>query len=79
MSIALAVPARHRPPGSLPAMESGTAWTICSSEPGGDGLVPLDKWFGTWHDGSKESEALMEARFEGKRARMNAGKNKRVA
>ena len=21
---------------------------------GGEGLVPLDKWFGTWHDGSKD-------------------------
>jgi len=39
---------------------------------GGDGVVPLDKWFGTWHDGSKEGEALMNARFETKRARVNA-------
>jgi len=30
---------------------------------GGDGLVPLDKWFGTWHDGSKEGDARMEERF----------------
>ena len=42
---------------------------------GGDGLIPLDKWFGTWHDGSKEGEAQMEARFEKKRARMNAQKS----
>lgn len=40
---------------------------------GGDGLIPLDKWFGTWHDGSPEAEARMEARFALKRARMNAG------
>lgn len=40
---------------------------------GGDGLIPLDKWFGTWHDGSKEAEARMEERFARKRARLNAG------
>ena len=39
---------------------------------GGDGLVPLDKWFGTWHDGSKEGDARMEERFRKKRERMNA-------
>jgi len=39
---------------------------------GGDGLVPLDKWFGTWHDGSKDGEACMEERFRKKRERMNA-------
>jgi sterol desaturase/sphingolipid hydroxylase (fatty acid hydroxylase superfamily) len=39
---------------------------------GGEGLIPLDKWFGTWHDGTKQGEALMEARFERKRARMNS-------
>lgn len=38
---------------------------------GGDGLVPLDKWFGTWHDGSKEAQALMDARYAKKVARMN--------
>ena len=42
---------------------------------GGDGLVPLDRWFGTWHDGSKDGEAQMEARFEKRRARMNAPKS----
>jgi sterol desaturase/sphingolipid hydroxylase (fatty acid hydroxylase superfamily) len=41
---------------------------------GGDGLVPLDKLFGTWHDGSKDGQAQMEARFEKRRARMNAQK-----
>ena len=39
---------------------------------GGDGLIPLDKWFGTWHDGTKEGEALMDARFRKKRERLNA-------
>lgn len=37
-----------------------------------DGTVPLDQWFGTWHDGTKEGDALMNARFAEKRARMNA-------
>jgi sterol desaturase/sphingolipid hydroxylase (fatty acid hydroxylase superfamily) len=39
-----------------------------------DGTIPLDRWFGTWHDGSKSGEALMQARFEHKKARLNAGK-----
>eukprot|EP01037_Dinobryon_pediforme_P017794 gene17794-18014_t len=39
---------------------------------GADGLVPLDTWFGTWHDGTKAGDALMEARFERKRQKMNA-------
>ena len=39
---------------------------------GGDGLVPLDKWFGTWHDGSREGEVLMNDRFRRKRDRLNA-------
>jgi sterol desaturase/sphingolipid hydroxylase (fatty acid hydroxylase superfamily) len=39
---------------------------------GGDGLIPLDYWFGTWHDGSKEAEARMEARYEKKVARLNS-------
>ena len=38
----------------------------------GDGLVPLDKLFGTWHDGSPEAEARMNARYEKRKARMNA-------
>jgi sterol desaturase/sphingolipid hydroxylase (fatty acid hydroxylase superfamily) len=36
-----------------------------------DGTVPLDKLFGTWHDGTAEGEALMEARFAQKRAKLN--------
>lgn len=39
---------------------------------GGDQLIPLDIWFGTWHDGSPEGEARMQARFAKKRERMNA-------
>jgi sterol desaturase/sphingolipid hydroxylase (fatty acid hydroxylase superfamily) len=33
---------------------------------GGDGLVPLDHWLGTWHDGSPEGERQMQARHERK-------------
>ena len=40
----------------------------------GDGLVPLDKLFGTWHDGSPEAEARMNARYEKRKARLNAVK-----
>ena len=36
-----------------------------------DGTTALDKLFGTWHDGSKEAEAQMMARYEAKVARMN--------
>lgn len=39
---------------------------------GGEGLIPLDKWFGTWHDGSKQGDAMMQARFEKKKAKLNA-------
>jgi sterol desaturase/sphingolipid hydroxylase (fatty acid hydroxylase superfamily) len=39
-----------------------------------DGLVPFDKWMGTFHDGTKEGEALMDARFERKKARIAAGR-----
>jgi sterol desaturase/sphingolipid hydroxylase (fatty acid hydroxylase superfamily) len=39
---------------------------------GGDGLIPLDKWFGSWHDGTSAGEAQMNARFEKKKARLNA-------
>ncbi|MBV1703648.1 MAG: sterol desaturase family protein [Hyphomicrobiales bacterium] len=34
----------------------------------GDGLVPFDRWFGTFHDGSAQGEAAMQARWEKKRA-----------
>jgi sterol desaturase/sphingolipid hydroxylase (fatty acid hydroxylase superfamily) len=33
---------------------------------GGDGLVPLDKWFGTYHDGSPEAQEAMNRRFLGR-------------
>jgi sterol desaturase/sphingolipid hydroxylase (fatty acid hydroxylase superfamily) len=40
-----------------------------------DGTIPLDRWFGTWHDGSKQGDAQMNARFERKQARMNRAVN----
>ena len=30
---------------------------------GGDGLVPLDKWFGSFHDGSEEAQQAMHRRL----------------
>jgi sterol desaturase/sphingolipid hydroxylase (fatty acid hydroxylase superfamily) len=39
-----------------------------------DGTTALDKLFGTWHDGTQEGEALMQARYEKKVARINAKK-----
>jgi hypothetical protein len=36
---------------------------------GGDGLVLLDTWMGTWHDGSKDGDRRMRARYEEKLAR----------
>ena len=39
-----------------------------------DGLVPMDKLFGTWHDGSPEAEARMNARYGKRKVRMNAVK-----
>ncbi|MGR3343027.1 MAG: sterol desaturase family protein [Paracoccaceae bacterium] len=38
----------------------------------GDGLIPLDRWFGTFHDGSDARGALMKARFQAKKARLRA-------
>ena len=38
-----------------------------------DGLIPLDKLFGTWHDGTEHGEALMSERMKKRRDR-RAGK-----
>lgn len=35
---------------------------------GGDGLVPLDLWFGTFHDGTEEGDRRMRSRFAKKKA-----------
>lgn len=39
---------------------------------GADGLVPLDKWFGLWHDGTKEADERMKARFRLKKQKLNS-------
>jgi len=36
-----------------------------------DGLIPIDRWMGTWHDGSAEGDRLMKDRFMAKKARLN--------
>ena len=38
----------------------------------GDGLIPFDKYFGTFHDGSRESDARMQARYQKVKERANA-------
>jgi len=40
----------------------------------GDGLIPIDRWVGTFHDGSKAAEEQMNARYRKKKERLNAGK-----
>ena len=37
-----------------------------------DGAIPLDRWFGTFHDGTKESQEAMDRRFMAKAAKLNA-------
>jgi sterol desaturase/sphingolipid hydroxylase (fatty acid hydroxylase superfamily) len=34
---------------------------------GGDGLVPLDKWCGTFHDGSEAAQEIMNRRVLGRK------------
>ncbi len=43
---------------------------------GGEGLVPMDKWFGTWHDGSSEADERMRERFRKKKERIKARRAK---
>ncbi len=38
---------------------------------GADGLVPLDKWFGCWHDGTKAADEQMKERFRRKKRRVS--------
>jgi len=37
-----------------------------------DGMMPLDRLMGTWHDGSPEGDEIMKARFQRKKARISA-------
>src|SRR5690606_20435238 len=39
-----------------------------------DGLIPLDRWFGTWHDGTRDGDTAMNDRWQQKMQRMNARK-----
>ena len=38
-----------------------------------DGMVPWDKWAGTWHDGTEEGDALMRERLKLRREKSGAG------
>ena len=38
-----------------------------------DGLMPFDRIFGSWHDGSPAGEAQMDARYQRKKAKLDAG------
>lgn len=40
----------------------------------GDALIPLDRWFGTWHDGSAEGEARMQERYRNRKEKLAAKK-----
>jgi sterol desaturase/sphingolipid hydroxylase (fatty acid hydroxylase superfamily) len=40
----------------------------------GDALIPLDKWFGTWHDGTQEGDARMQDRYRKRKAKLAARK-----
>ena len=35
----------------------------------GDGVVPLDRLFGTYHDGTQEADELMNRRMQKRRAK----------
>lgn len=36
-----------------------------------DGTIPLDRWFGTWHDGTEAGDEAMNRRWSAQRARKN--------
>jgi sterol desaturase/sphingolipid hydroxylase (fatty acid hydroxylase superfamily) len=45
----------------------------------GDALIPLDRWFGTWHDGSPEGEARMQERYRKRKERIAAQQARKAA
>jgi sterol desaturase/sphingolipid hydroxylase (fatty acid hydroxylase superfamily) len=45
----------------------------------GDALIPLDKWFGTWHDGSAEGEARMQERYRRRKEKIAAKQAREAA
>ena len=40
----------------------------------GGNLIPLDRWFGTFHDGSEEADAALRARLRERRALLREGR-----
>ena len=44
-----------------------------------DGVIPIDKWFGTFHDGSKAAEERMNARFMDRAAKQQARRDAKAA
>ena len=44
-----------------------------------DGAIPIDKWFGTFHDGSKEAEVRMNKRFMERAATQAAKRDAKAA
>jgi sterol desaturase/sphingolipid hydroxylase (fatty acid hydroxylase superfamily) len=45
----------------------------------GDALIPLDRWFGTWHDGSPEGEARMQQHYRKRKERIAARQARKAA
>ena len=41
-----------------------------------DGMLPIDKWMGTWHDGTKSADEQMKERFRRKKERIKAARNR---
>jgi sterol desaturase/sphingolipid hydroxylase (fatty acid hydroxylase superfamily) len=40
-----------------------------------DGMLPIDKWFGTWHDGTRNGDRIMQDRYKHKKERRNTRNN----
>lgn len=43
-----------------------------------DGVMPLDKWFGTFHDGTKEAQEEMDKRFQARAQKVNKSSEKKA-
>ncbi len=41
-----------------------------------DGMIPLDQWFGTWHDGTKDADQRMNARLKERARRLEQRKQR---
>ena len=42
-------------------------------------MIPLDEWFGTWHDGTPAGEARLKERYRRRTERMAAKRTKAAA